>query len=67
MTITTDDLPESLQKLLLEIQQTNTPLTITHEGKAIAIITPTQPKSRPPAGFMKDQGEILGDILSPIE
>lgn len=63
MTITTNDLPEALQMILLEIQQTNTPLTITHEGKPIAIIIPAQPSPRPAAGLMKGRGEILGDIL----
>jgi antitoxin VapB len=68
MTITTSDLPEALQSLLLEIQQTNTPLTIIHEGHPIAIITPTRsPKPRPAAGLMKGQGEILGNIISPLE
>jgi antitoxin (DNA-binding transcriptional repressor) of toxin-antitoxin stability system len=68
MTISTDDLPEALQKLFLEIEQTSQPVTVTHEGKAIVIITPANPqKTRPAPGFMKGQGEILGDIISPIE
>jgi len=68
MTITTSDLPEAVQKLFLEIEQTSQPVTVTHEGKAIVIITPARPqKTRPSFGFMKGQGEILGDIVSPIE
>jgi antitoxin VapB len=68
MTITTNDLPEALQAILLELQRTNTPLTVIHEGKPIAIITPAQSrKPRPAAGCMKGRGEILGDIVSPIE
>ncbi|MBD1845134.1 type II toxin-antitoxin system Phd/YefM family antitoxin [Cyanobacteria bacterium FACHB-63] len=68
MTITTNDLPEALQVILLELQRTNTPLTVMHEGKPIAIITPAQAhKPRPAAGLMKGRGEILGDIVSPIE
>lgn len=69
MTITTSDLPEALRRLVLEIQQTNTPLTITHEGQPIAVITPARSpkKPRPAAGLMKGQGKILGDIVSPIE
>ena len=31
--ITTNELPENLQKLFTEIQRTKTPLTVTHEGK----------------------------------
>ncbi|MBD1823456.1 type II toxin-antitoxin system Phd/YefM family antitoxin [Cyanobacteria bacterium FACHB-DQ100] len=72
MTITTNELPEALQAILLELQlelqRTNTPLTVIHEGKPIAIITPAQShKPRPAAGCMKGRGEILGDIVSPIE
>lgn len=68
MTITTNDLPEALQAILLELQRTNTPLTVIHEGEPIAIITPAHArKPRPAAGFMKGRGEILGDIVSPIE
>lgn len=64
MTITTSDLPEALRRLVLEIQQTNTPLTITHEGQPISVIMPARsPKPRPAAGFMKGQGEILGNIV----
>ncbi|MBD2080381.1 type II toxin-antitoxin system Phd/YefM family antitoxin [Leptolyngbya sp. FACHB-17] len=68
MTITTNDLPEALQAILLKLQRTNTPLTVIHEGKPIAIINPAQShKPRPAAGFMKGRDEILGDIVSPIE
>jgi antitoxin (DNA-binding transcriptional repressor) of toxin-antitoxin stability system len=69
MTITTTELPEALQKLCLEIEQTNQPITITHQGKPLAIITPAyKPKpDRPTYGFMQGKGEIHGDIITPIE
>jgi antitoxin (DNA-binding transcriptional repressor) of toxin-antitoxin stability system len=68
MTIPTTDLPEALQKLFLEVEQSHQPLTVTHEGKPIVIITPALPaKPRPGPGAMKGQGEILGDIISPVE
>lgn len=69
MTITTAELPEILQTLFLEVEQTNQPVTITHQGKPIAIITPANPlkRSRPAFGFMQGQGEILGDIMTPID
>jgi hypothetical protein len=68
MTITTLDLPEAIQKLFLEVEQSNQPLTVTHEGKAIVVVMPAPPaKPRPGPGFMKGQGEILGDIVSPVE
>ena len=69
MTITSIELPEALQKLFLEVEQTHQSITITHQGKPIAIITPAnapQPH-RPTFGFMQGQGEILGDIIDPIE
>jgi hypothetical protein len=68
MNITTTDLPEALQKLFLEIEQINTPVTVIHEGKPLVIITPAKtPKPRPAAGFMKGSGKIVGDIIAPIE
>ncbi len=66
--LSTNDLPEALQKILIEIGQTIIPLTITHEGKPLVVIHPAKNrKPRPPFGFMKGQGEILSDIVAPIE
>jgi antitoxin VapB len=66
--IDTHDLPESLQELLLEVEQTKTPLTINHQGKPLVIIYPAKAQnSRPAFGFMEGSGEILGDIVTPIE
>ncbi|MEM9266281.1 MAG: type II toxin-antitoxin system Phd/YefM family antitoxin [Cyanobacteria bacterium P01_F01_bin.13] len=66
--ITTSELPEGLQSLLLEVEQTNTPLTVIHEGKPLVIIYPAKvPKPRPEFGFMQGSGEILGDIVAPVE
>ncbi len=64
--ISTNELPENLQKLLTEVQRTKTPLTVTHEGKPLVIISPatTQPK-RATFGAMKGSGEILGDLITP--
>jgi prevent-host-death family protein len=66
MTITTIELPEALQTLFLEVEQTNQPVTVTHQGKPIVVITPansSQPR-RPAFGFMQGQGEILDDIIT---
>lgn len=66
--LTINELPKALQKLLIEVEQTKIPLTITHEGKPLVVIHPAKNrKLRPPFGFMKGQGEILGDIITPIE
>ena len=66
--ITTSELPEALQRLLLQVEQTNIPLTVTHEGKPLVIIYPAKvQKPRPAFGFMQGSGEILGDIVAPVE
>jgi len=52
--------------LLEQVQKTKTPLLITRFGEPVAEIVPPSPVS--PAdwmGSMKDQIEILGDIVSP--
>lgn len=68
MTITTTDLPEALQKLFLEIGQTHQSLTVTHEGHPIVVISSAIPKKvRPSFGFMKGTGEILDDLIAPVE
>ncbi|NEQ76473.1 MAG: type II toxin-antitoxin system Phd/YefM family antitoxin [Okeania sp. SIO2C9] len=74
--ITTDELPESLQTLFIEVERTKTPLTVIHEGKPLAIVYPattetkytaTTETKRPPGGVMKGTGEILGDIVAPVD
>lgn len=64
--ISTNELPENLQKLFTEVQRTKTPLTVIHEGKPLVIVSPatTQPK-RATFGAMKRSGEILGDLITP--
>jgi hypothetical protein len=44
--ISTNELPKNLQKLFIEVQQTQIPLTVFHEGKPLVIISPatTQPR-----------------------
>jgi antitoxin (DNA-binding transcriptional repressor) of toxin-antitoxin stability system len=61
-----NELPENLQQLFAEVQRTKTPLTVTHEGKPLVIISPAtiQPK-RATFGEMKESGEILEDLISP--
>jgi antitoxin VapB len=66
--IDTYDLPESLQELLLEVEQTKTPLTINHQGKPLVIVYPAKAQEpRPAFGFMEGSGEIIGDIVTPVE
>ena len=68
MTITTSDLPETLQKLFLEIGESHQPSMVMPEGHPIVVITSAIPKKiRPSFGFMKGTGEILDDLIAPVE
>lgn len=63
-----NELPESFQRLLLEVEQTKTPLTVTQSGQPLVVIYPAKtPKPRPAPGFMKGSGEIIGDIVAPLD
>ncbi|BBD53047.1 hypothetical protein NO976_03377 [Planktothrix agardhii] len=35
--ITTNELPQTLQTLLIEVERTKTPLTVIHEGQPLVI------------------------------
>ncbi len=68
MTITTNDLPENLQKLFIEIGQTHQSLTVVHKGNPIVVVSAAIPqKPRPAFGFMQGQGEMLDDLIAPVE
>lgn len=65
--ITTTELPQTLQTLLMEVERTKTPLTVIHEGKPLVIIYPASTEApRPVFGVMKGSGEILGDLITAI-
>jgi antitoxin VapB len=65
--ITTTELPQTLQTLLIEVERTKTPLTVIHEGKPLVIIHPANTQApRPAFGVMKGSGEILGDLITPV-
>ena len=67
MTTTTSD-PETLQKLFLEIGESHQSSMVMHEGHPIVVITSAIPKkTRPSFGFMKGTGEILDDLIAPVE
>ncbi|MFB2982188.1 type II toxin-antitoxin system Phd/YefM family antitoxin [Microseira sp. BLCC-F43] len=64
--ITTTELPQTLQTLLIEVERTKAPLTVIHEGKPLVVIYPaTTQVPRPTFGGMKRSGEILGDLIAP--
>jgi antitoxin VapB len=64
--ITTTELPQTLQTLLIEVERTKASLTVIHEGKPLVVIYPaTTQVPRPTFGVMKGSGEILGDLIAP--
>ena len=66
--ITTYELPESLHTLFIEVERTKTPLTVIHEGKPLVIIYPAVTETKRSAcGGMKGTGEILGDLVAPVD
>lgn len=68
MQISIEELPESFQVLLQKANQNNTPIALTQSGETFATITPVpQTTIRPSFGFMQGTGEILGDIVGPVE
>ncbi|MGD1698964.1 hypothetical protein [Dapis sp. BLCC M229] len=44
--ITTDELPESLQTLFIEVERTKTPLTVIQKGKPLAIVYPATSETK---------------------
>lgn len=53
--------------LLDEVERTGNPLVITKKGKPIADLVPHKRGKRGIIGIWKGRGEILGDIISPID
>jgi prevent-host-death family protein len=53
--------------LLDEVERTGDRLVITKKGKPIADVVPHRPAKRNFIGLFKGRGEIVGDIISPID
>jgi antitoxin (DNA-binding transcriptional repressor) of toxin-antitoxin stability system len=64
--ITLAELSQHLQEHLTEVQQTGEPLTVTRDDIPIAIINPVIKSKRPPFGFGRGTGKIIGDIVEPV-
>ncbi len=66
--ITIDDLPESVQQILVEVAESKNPVTITRAGTPLVILQAAQSdQSRAPFGALEGTGKILGDIISPLD
>jgi len=53
--------------LLDEVERTGGRLVITKKGRPVADLVPHKPAKRNLIGLLKGRGEILGDIISPID
>lgn len=53
--------------VLDEVERTQLPVVITKRGKPVAELVPHRPTKRNLLGIWKGRGEILGDIISPID
>ncbi len=53
--------------LLDEVERTGGTLVITKNGKPVAEVVPHKSAKRNFIGLFKGRGEILGDIISPID
>jgi len=53
--------------LMDEVAASHEPVVITKHGKPVAQLAPVSRKPGSIFGFMKDEIEILGDIVGPLE
>jgi prevent-host-death family protein len=52
--------------ILDEVQKTKQPILVTRRGQPVAEVSPPRPtESRDWIGSMKDEMEILGDLIAP--
>ena len=67
-TIKASEFKAKCLKLMDEVAESGEPLVITKHGKPVAQLTPVPAEQRKSLfGLHKGQGEILGDIISPID
>ncbi|NQU64867.1 MAG: type II toxin-antitoxin system prevent-host-death family antitoxin [SAR324 cluster bacterium] len=55
-------------KTLEQVKQTGNSVLVTRRGEPIALVTPPPPPQKPSnwLGLFRNQGEIIGDIISPV-
>jgi prevent-host-death family protein len=53
--------------LLDEVERTGDRIVVTKKGKPVADVVPHKSSQRNLIGALKGRGEILGDIVSPID
>jgi prevent-host-death family protein len=53
-------------KIMDQVRTTREPVTITKKGKPVAKLVPADGQPEDVFGCLKDEIEIVGDILSPL-
>ena len=66
-TIKASEFKAKCLKLMDEVAESGEPLVITKNGRPLAKLAPLSRGQRSILGLHKDQIEILGDIISPID
>ena len=67
-TVTASELRSKLFALLDQVERTRMKLVITKRGKPVAELVPHKAApTRNLIGALKGRGEIVGDIISPID
>lgn len=67
-TVTISKFKATCLRLLDNVHKTGIPLLVTRNGEPIALVTPPPPPPRSDSwiGSMRDQLEIVGDVVSPV-
>jgi len=66
-TIKASEFKAKCLKLMDEVAETGEPIVITKNGRPLAKLAPLSRGQRSILGLHKDQIQILGDIISPID
>ncbi|HEY6267293.1 MAG TPA: type II toxin-antitoxin system Phd/YefM family antitoxin [Candidatus Acidoferrum sp.] len=53
-------------KVMNRVQKTGEPVVVTKRGKPVVKVVPAEREKDDLFGFMADQFEIVGDIVSPV-
>lgn len=55
-------------KVLDQVRMTGESILVTKRGEPVALVSPPPPPEKPQSwlGMFKDEGKIIGDIVSPI-
>lgn len=54
-------------EILKNLEKSKTSIIITKRNKPIAIVSSFQKKKKSIFGILKNRGEVMGDIISPID